>query len=75
MTRENKFFLAPKSHGLYPNSTLVRGAGSVDPGQEEDRDSELIENGITEVAVLENSPLQGHRMRGLVFWNISPSVS
>jgi len=52
MTTENKFFLTPKSHGLYPNGTLVRGAGSVDPGEEEDRDSELIENGILEVAVL-----------------------
>ena len=31
-------------------------AGSVDPGEEEDPDGDLIENGI-EVAVLENSPL------------------
>ena len=74
MMIENKYLLAPKSHGLYPNGTLVRGAGSVDPGEEEDPESELIENGILEVAVLKSSPLQGHHMRESVFWHIPLSV-
>ena len=56
---------------MRPYGTDVRGA---DSGEEEDLDGELIEDGILEVAVLENSTLQGHRTRGSVFWHISPSV-
>jgi len=56
---------------MRPYDTDVRGA---DSGEPEDPDGELIEDGILEVAVLENSPLQGHRTRGSVFWHISPSV-
>ena len=63
MTAEKKFLLAPKSHGLYLNDALVRGAGTVDLGEEGDADSELVENGILEVAILES-----------VLWHISPSV-
>ena len=55
---------------MRPYGTHVRRADS----GEEDPDGELIEDGILEVAVLENSPLQGHRTRGSVFWHISPSV-
>jgi len=74
MTMENKFLLAPRSHGLYPNGMLVCVVGSVDLGEEEDLDGEVIGNGIFEVAVLEKSPLEGHRMSKSVFWHTSPSV-
>jgi len=70
MAIENKF-LTPKSHGLRLYGTCARGA---DQGEEEDPEGELTEDGILEVAVLDNSPVQGHRTRGSVFWNISPLV-
>jgi len=44
MTTENKFLLAPKSHGLYLNDALVHGAGTVDLGEEGDADSELVDD-------------------------------